>query len=65
MFRLDKTVFKKQSFKDSDSQLDYWLSKTPSERISAAIYLQSTSYGFDPEHPPLMDKTLFAKRKRD
>jgi hypothetical protein len=64
MFRLDKSAFKKQSFKESANQRLYWLSKTPDERIAASIYLQSIAYGFDVSTPPKMDKTIFFKRKR-
>jgi hypothetical protein len=63
MFRLDKTAFKKQSFKESDNQRLYWLSKSPDERIAASIYLQSVADGFDVSNPPKMDKTFFSKRK--
>ncbi len=65
MFRLDKTVFSKTSFQEADNRREYWLSKTPTERIHAAIYLQSIVFGFDPENPPRMDKTFFTKRKRE
>ena len=65
MFKLDKTAFAKVSFKEADHQKDYWLSKTPTERIQAAMYLQSVAYGFDLANPPRMDKQFYYKRKRD
>ena len=64
MFKFDKTAFAKVSFKEADHQKNYWLSKTPTERIQAAIYLQSIAYNFDPSNPPKMDKQFFYKRKR-
>ncbi len=64
-FKLDKTAFKMGSHKDSGNDRAYWLSKTPMERFEAAWYLISQAYGFDPENPPPMDKTLFSTRKHE
>lgn len=64
MYRLDRTAFTKQSFKESDNQRQYWLSKSPAERLSAAVYLQSVVFNFDPENPPRMDKSIVEKRQR-
>jgi len=63
MFQLDKTVFKKQSFRQSDNTRSYWLSKSIDERFQASLYLQSVVYGFDINNPPSMDKMVFKKRK--
>jgi len=35
-FRLDKTAFKKQTVEEADQNLEYWLRKTPTERLVAA-----------------------------
>ena len=65
MDRLDKSSFKKQSFKEADSNRAYWMSKTPMERLIAAYHLSLRAYGYDPDNPPPMDKTYFTRRKRD
>ena len=65
MFQLDRSTFKKQSFKSSASQTEYWLSKTVAERLQAALYLQSVAYGFDLNNLPRMDKKAFRVRKHE
>lgn len=65
MDRLDKTVFKKQTFKEADRNRAYWMSKTSMERLIAAHRLSLRAYGYDPDYPPRMDKTYFTRRKRD
>ncbi len=65
MDRLDKTVFKKQSFKEADRNRAYWMSKTPIERLVAAHRLSLRAYGYDPDNPPKMDKSFFSRRARD
>lgn len=62
--KLDKTVFKKQSVKEADSNVKYWRSKTMGERLEAAYILSLRAYGCDPNNPPKMDKTCFSSRSR-
>ena len=62
-FRLDRTKFKLQTFKEADNDYDYWQTKTPEERLSAAWYLISVAYNFPVNDPPRLDKTAFAMRK--
>jgi len=62
--KLDKSYFKKQTFKEADNNVAYWRSKTPAERLEAAYILSLRAYGYDPANPPRLDKTLFSKRKR-
>ncbi len=64
MERLDKSYFKKQSLAEADNNRSYWMSKSPYERLVAAYRLSLRAYGYDPNHPPAMDKTYFEKRKR-
>ncbi len=64
-YRLDRTKFKMQTYKEASHQLAYWLSKTPSERLRAAHYLISQAYGFDLDNPPRMDRTAFSVRKHE
>ncbi len=61
--RFDRTKFKIQTFQEADQNLDYWLSKSPAERLRAAYYLISVAWGFDFHNPPRMDKQVFSVRK--
>jgi hypothetical protein len=63
MFRLDKTAFKVQTFKEADNDRAYWLSKTPAERLQAAWYLTCAAYGLDPNKKHRMDKTVYSVKK--
>jgi hypothetical protein len=46
--RLDKTVFSFKTFEEAAADdIDYWLSKTPQERIEALEYLRRWAYGDD------------------
>jgi len=63
MFKLDRTAFKVQTFKEADDNKEYWLSKTPGERWAAAWYLTCSAYNIDYKNPPRMDKTVFNMRK--
>lgn len=63
--RLDKTIFRKQSFREADDQRRYWLSRTPEERLHAGYCLSMRAYGHDPENPPRMEKRLFYKGKQE
>ena len=62
-FRLDRTKFKMQTFKEASHQLKYWKSKTIEERLRAAYYLISVAYNFDINNPPKLDRTAFSMRK--
>jgi hypothetical protein len=61
--RLDRTKFKRQSLKEADHHLAFWLSKTPAERLQAAWRLTCRAYGFDPANPPRLDRRVFSARK--
>ena len=65
MERLDKSAFKKHSFREADRNRAYWMSKTPMERLIAAHRLSLRAYGYDPDHPPRMDKNHFSRRTRE
>lgn len=62
-FRLDRTKFKMQTFKEASHQLEYWKTKTIEERLKAAYYLISLAYDFDINNPPRFDRTAFSMRK--
>ena len=60
--RFDKSKFRKGSVEEMDNVRSHWLCKTPSERLEAAYYLILRAYGYHPDHPPRMNKTVFSKR---
>jgi hypothetical protein len=46
--RMDKTAFSAGSIDDESDERQYWLSKTPAERIYAVEMLRQMLYGYDP-----------------
>ena len=62
-YRLDRTKFKMQTFKEADNQYVYWSSKTLVERLMASYYLISVAYDFDLNNPPRLDRSVFKMRK--
>jgi len=63
MYRLDRTAFKIQTFAEADNTKDYWLKKTPEERLRASWFLTCAAYGIDYNNPPCLDKLHFSMRK--
>ena len=63
MYKLDRTAFAIKSFGESERNQDYWRKQPASERFKAATWLSFSVFGFDPENPPRMDKTIFHMRK--
>jgi len=64
MYRLDRNAFKMHKFEEAANHVDYWLSKTETERLKAAAYLNSVAYNYPSDNPPRLDKTLFHTRSR-
>lgn len=64
-YRLDRTVFKKQSFEEASDQTSYWRQQNPEERFKAAYYLICLAYGFDWNRPPRLDRTIFSMRSHE
>ncbi|MCP4112521.1 MAG: hypothetical protein GY749_44515 [Desulfobacteraceae bacterium] len=46
--RMDKTAFSVSSLDDESDEKQYWLSKSPTERIYAVEMLRQMLYGYDP-----------------
>ena len=61
--RLDKTVFSILTFEQADNSVEFWLQKTPDERIRAAYVLSLRAFGYDPENEPRMDRSVFSMGK--
>jgi hypothetical protein len=47
-YRLDKTAFKLTSLDAPSDEKEWWLSKTPAERLGALEFLRQLAYGYDP-----------------
>jgi len=46
--RIDRTTFTVTTFEQADAEdVDYWMSKSPTERIEALEYLRRWAYGDD------------------
>ena len=64
--RLDKTVFSFTTPDEADADdVDYWLSKTPAERIEALDYLRRWVYGDDQIDAGIQRVFEFAKLGED
>lgn len=64
-FKLDRTAFTIRKHGDEQAEnREFWLAKTPKERLEAAWYLTCRAWNIDPNNPPRMDKTAFSMRKR-
>jgi hypothetical protein len=48
MFRVDKTAFSVASLFDESDEKDYWLSKSPYERLQAVELMRQVIYGYKP-----------------
>ena len=46
--RMDKTAFSVGSLDDESDEKQYWLSKTPVERIYGVEIMRQMLYGYDP-----------------
>ena len=62
-YRLDKTAFQAMSVEEADDYMRDYRSYSWKERLKVSFYLTSLAYGFDINHPPKMDKTIFQAAK--
>jgi hypothetical protein len=46
--RMDKTAFSVSSLDDESDEKDYWLAKTPYERLEAIEIMRQIIYGYNP-----------------
>jgi uncharacterized protein (UPF0262 family) len=58
-FKFDKTAFKIVSFEEKGNNIDYWLSKTPMERLEASWYLICQAYNIPFSSDHKVDRTAF------
>jgi hypothetical protein len=62
--RLDRTKFSVIRLEDKDrTDREYWLSKTPTERLEAVELMRQMLYGYDPATARLQRVLEIVKRK--
>lgn len=63
-FKMDKTVFSVVPLSQADDEKEYWLSKTPHERLRAVELIRQTIYGYTPTSGRLQRVFEVAKREQ-
>ncbi len=48
IFRIDRSKLSVTSLFDTSDDKEYWLSKTPQERLAALELMRQINYGYDP-----------------
>ena len=62
--KMDKTAFSVSSLKDGATEKEFWLSKTPLERLQALEILRQINYGYDPATARLQRVLEVVERQR-
>ena len=62
-FRLDRTAFHMGSHAETERYHARHEPTEPLERLRVAAYLTAAAYGYDPAHPPRLDRTAFSARR--
>lgn len=62
-FRLYRTKFKAQSFKQADDQTIYWAGKSMADRLKAAYFLIKRAYKVEGADTSHLLRTTFSMRK--
>jgi hypothetical protein len=61
--RLDKTAFSAASLTDASDEKEYWLTKSPYERLRALELMRQVAYGYDPSTERLQKVFEVAQRE--
>ena len=61
-FRLDRTAFHAGTHAETEAYHRAHQPDTPTERLRAAMYLNSVAYNYDLNNPPRLDRTAFSCR---
>lgn len=62
---VNKKQVEKRKLKDKNTDLEYWLSRTPDERLSAVEILRQNLYGYSNDNPPRLQRVAtIVRRKR-
>jgi len=62
-YRMDKTAFSVVSLAEADDELEYWLTKSPLERLQAVELIRQTLYGYTGTTPRLQRLLTVAQRQ--
>ena len=65
MYKLDKTVFKAQTFAEAERSNVFEETVPLSERLNLGWYISAMSHGIDPYNPPKMVKKFVGSRKHE
>jgi hypothetical protein len=63
MYKLDRTAFKIQTFKEADLSICYGKDIPVEERLRRSFYLTALSFHFDVLNPPKLDRMHFEMKK--
>lgn len=63
-YKFDRTAFKASTVEEADHDMRNYRNLTPKQRMKVAMYLISSAYNIDLNHPPKMDKSIFSLHKR-
>lgn len=63
-FKMDKTAFSVVPLSEADDEKEYWLSKTPQERLQAVEFIRQVLYGYDPATARLQRVFEVVKREQ-
>lgn len=63
MYKLDRTAFKIQTFKEADLSICYGKDMPLAERLRHSFYLTAQNFHFDVLNPPKLDRTHFEMKK--
>ncbi|WP_310394600.1 hypothetical protein [Hymenobacter sp.] len=61
-FRLDRTAFHAGTHAEAEAYHRAHQPNTPTERLRAAMYLNSVAFNYDLNNPPRLDRTVFSCR---
>ena len=64
-FRMDKTAFSVTTLSEKTNDKEYWLSKTPQERMQALELMRQINYGYDPATARLQRVLEIVERTSD
>ncbi|MGB4938322.1 MAG: hypothetical protein WBO30_15005 [Ferruginibacter sp.] len=65
MYKLEKNVFKAQTFIEAERQNIFPLSVSLAERLNQGWYLSAMAFGLDAYNPPRMIKKFVSSGKHD
>ncbi len=53
LFRMDRNTLSVTTFSEKSGDKEYWLSKTPQERLEAVELMRQINYGYNPANARL------------